>query len=71
MTKRLPSQEIVVDGLDRIAEVARFLKVCTAQVYRLMDNGHLPYVKLGKSRRIPHRAVVELAARGLITQSPA
>ena len=58
-------QDLVSGGLDRIREVAEFLKICTAQVYRLMENGSLPYMKLGKSRRIPHRAVVELAAANL------
>jgi excisionase family DNA binding protein len=61
-----PESELVRDGLDRVPDVARFLKVCVAQVYRLMEAGDLPYVKLGKSRRVPHRAVVELAAKNLV-----
>ena len=36
-----------------------------ATPYTLMDRGKLHFVKIGRSRRIPKRAVVELAARGL------
>ena len=59
-------QEVVAGGLDKVQEVARFLKLSVASVYKLMDKGDLPYVKIGRSRRIPHRAVVELAARNLV-----
>ena len=57
---------IVEKGLMRIAEVARFYGVSRAKVYQLMDRGELAWVKLGRARRIPRRAVVELAARRLI-----
>ena len=50
----------------RIPEVARFLALSRASVYQLMDRGELPWVKLGRARRIPRRAVVDLAARRLI-----
>ena len=58
--------ELMADGLDRIPEAAHFLKVSTTTVYHLMAQGRLPYVKLGKSRRIPHKAVIELAATSLV-----
>jgi excisionase family DNA binding protein len=58
--------ELMVEGLDKIAEAARFLKLSTSSVYNLMTCGRLPYVKIGKARRVPHRAVVELAARSLV-----
>jgi excisionase family DNA binding protein len=60
--------ELVLDGLDRVGEVARFLKLSVSTVYGFMDRGELPYVKLGKSRRIPHRAVVQLAAASLVSR---
>jgi excisionase family DNA binding protein len=57
---------LVADGLDRIPEVSRFLGISRSQIYALMDSGMLPYVRIGRSRRVPHRAVVELAQRNLI-----
>jgi excisionase family DNA binding protein len=61
--------ELVSGGLDQVPEAARFLGVSRSQVYKLMDQGCLPYVKIGKSRRIPHRAVVELAAKNLVMRA--
>jgi excisionase family DNA binding protein len=60
------SHALLVDGLDKIPEVSRFLKVSVSQVYALMQEGELPFVKIGKSRRIPHRAVLDLVARNLV-----
>jgi excisionase family DNA binding protein len=60
--------ELVLDGLDRVGEVARFLKLSVSTIYGFMDRGELPYVKIGKARRIPHKAVVELAANGLVSR---
>jgi excisionase family DNA binding protein len=61
--------ELMADGLDRIPEAAQFLKVSATTIYQLMSQGRLAYVKLGKARRIPHRAVVELAAASLVSRS--
>ena len=56
---------LVADGLLKVSEAAAFLQLARASLYVLMDQGELPFVKLGRSRRIPRRALVELAARGL------
>ncbi len=56
---------LVEDGLMKVAAAAAFLSLSRATLYTLMDRGELPFVKLGRSRRIPKRAVVELAAREL------
>ena len=53
------------DGLMRPVEVARFLGVSSTTVWRLLDGGKLPSTKIGGARRIPRRAVVELAAMNL------
>jgi excisionase family DNA binding protein len=58
-------ENLVHEGLDRIDEAAAFLKISRSQIYTLMDAGELVYVKIGRSRRIPHRALIELAARHL------
>jgi excisionase family DNA binding protein len=56
---------IVSDGLVTIEQARAFLCVSRGALYNLMDAGELPFVKLGRSRRVPRRAVVELAARAL------
>src|SRR4051812_32126686 len=61
-----PEEDLLSDGLDRVADVARYLKISTAQVYVLMGRGELPYTTIGRCRRVPHRAVVQLAARNLV-----
>lgn len=60
------SHALVSDGLATIREAQAFLSVARSALYRLMDAGALPYVKLGAARRIPRRALIELAARNLI-----
>jgi excisionase family DNA binding protein len=59
-------EELVADGLDRVGDVAHFLSLSRSQIYALMAEGTLAFVKLGRSRRIPHRAVVELAEQHLV-----
>ena len=54
-------------GLMTVATVAKLLAVARSTVYVLMDSGRLPYVKLGRARRVSRRAVAELindSARG-------
>ena len=58
-------QALVADGLMTVIEAAEFLRLSRSSVYVLMDHGELAFVKLGRSRRIPRRALVELATRGL------
>jgi excisionase family DNA binding protein len=58
--------ELVSQGLVKIPAAARFLGLCVSKVYQLMERGDLPYVKIGKSRPIPHRAMEELAAKNLV-----
>jgi excisionase family DNA binding protein len=66
MTEVATNTDLVLDGLDRVADVARFLKLSQSTVYDLLDRGLLPSIKIGKSRRVPHRAVLELVAKGLM-----
>ena len=55
-------EELVADGLMTVRECSEFLHLSRSKIYELMDAGDLCYAKLGRSRRIPRRAVVELAA---------
>jgi excisionase family DNA binding protein len=58
-----PRVELVSDGLMRVIEVAAFLGLSRASVYKAMDQGLLPFVKLGRARRVPRRAVINLATQ--------
>ena len=49
----------------KVTEAADFLRLSRSNLYALMERGELPFVKLGRSRRIPRRAVIALAAGGL------
>jgi excisionase family DNA binding protein len=57
--------EMMIDGLDRVGEASQFLGISRSRTYELMDAGQLPFVKIGRSRRIPHRALIDYAARHL------
>ena len=57
--------DLVAEGLLTINESAEFLRLSRAKIYQLMDSGLLCFAKLGRSRRVPRRAVGELAARSL------
>ena len=59
-------QELVAEGLQRISESAKFLGISRSLVYRLINSGVLPTVRIGRSRRIPIRAVRELAAANVV-----
>ena len=57
---------LVNDGLLKVPVAAQFLGISIAKLYQLMERGGLAYVKLGRSRRIPRRALVDLAAKNLV-----
>ena len=64
-TDQPSGEELIVDGLLTVVESASFLRVGRSSLYVLMDRGELRFVKIGRSRRIPRRAVIALAACGL------
>lgn len=57
--------DLVADGLMSVPAAAVFFSVSRSKLYELMETGRLVYVKIGRSRRIPRRAAIELAARNL------
>lgn len=59
---------LIEEGLATIREASRFLGISRAKLYSLMDAGELAYAKLGKSRRIPWRAIKELAERSMVVR---
>jgi excisionase family DNA binding protein len=68
--KIIENNELVQDGLERLSHAARFLGISRSQIYKLIEAGVLPSVKIGRSRRVPIRAVRELAARHLVFVPP-
>lgn len=63
----IPDVDLLSDGLLTIRQAAAFLQVGRASVYRMMEAGNLRFVCLPgqRSRRIPKRALIEFASRGL------
>jgi len=59
---------ILIDGVMTIDDACKFLSVSRDYLYRLMKSGQLPWVSLGKYRRIPRRAVMQLLADGLVSK---
>jgi excisionase family DNA binding protein len=60
-----PHTYLLADGLVSTAEAARSLSVSRSFLYVAMGRGELPYVKLGRARRIPRRALIEFVAARL------
>jgi excisionase family DNA binding protein len=58
--------DLVADGLLTVAQAADFLQCSRTRLYEAMDRGELGYVKWGRSRRIPRRAVTQLAADNFV-----
>jgi len=64
---RLSTAEVLVaDGLVRVREAAQFTGLSKSTIYTLMDSGRLAYVTIGRSRRIPRRALLRLASTNLV-----
>ena len=59
-------EEVTGDDLAlvRVRDVAAFLALSRSKVYELMGDGTLPFRKIGKSRRIPRWAMLQLASQG-------
>jgi excisionase family DNA binding protein len=61
------SQDRIGDeGLARIREAVKFLGICRSKIYYMMDAGSLPYCRIGRARRIPWRAIRQLAENSLV-----
>lgn len=59
------NEALVGDGLMTLSEAIAFLRLSRSTLYALMDGGDLAYVRIGRTRRIPKRALVDLAATHL------
>ena len=56
----------VKEGLAKVPEVAEYLGLSRAMVYRLMDRGELPYAKLGYARRVRWADVESYIAASMV-----
>lgn len=56
---------LMSEGLATVEEAREFLGLSRSKVYSLMDGGELAYVKIGRARRIPRRALTALAEKNL------
>ena len=61
MSQLLTKENLVEDGLVSLTNAMAFLSIGRSTLYELMDKGVLPYAKIGRSRRIPKRALIQLA----------
>jgi excisionase family DNA binding protein len=52
-------EEMVQQGLVTIEEAMEFLSISRASLYRLINEGAFPTVKLACARRIPRRALID------------
>jgi excisionase family DNA binding protein len=62
--------DLVAEGLMTVNEAAEFLGLSRSRVYGLMESGELRFAKIGKSRRIPRRAVTAFAASRMVGAVP-
>ena len=61
-----PEGSGTIDRLVNVGTVAKHLAVSRSKVYQLLDAGELPYVKLGKSRRVRWSDVLTLIDKHLV-----
>ena len=52
----------------RVTEVAHCLNLSRSCIYQIMDRGELPYVKLGRSRRVRPEDVARLIEQATVGQ---
>lgn len=61
--KKPPISAIAEDRFLKIAEVVELTGFSRAKVYRLLDEGTLPCVRVGRSVRVRYRSLMEWMAK--------
>jgi excisionase family DNA binding protein len=56
---------MLADGCVTVVDAAKFLALGKSTIYDAMDAGRLPFVHLGRARRIPKRALIDYAKANL------
>jgi excisionase family DNA binding protein len=67
MQTERPTRVAVADGAMAINEAVELSGFSRSFLYKLMENGQLAYIKIGKARRIPRRSLLDLLERSLVT----
>jgi excisionase family DNA binding protein len=66
MSPKQTSPDDLTCSLQQVSAVSKFLSISRSKVYAMMDAGQLPYVKLGKSRRIRWEHVLQLVEQNTV-----
>lgn len=59
------AEELLAQGALSIGDAAKFSALSRSELYQLMTSGALVFVKHGKRRLIPKKALIKLLAEGL------
>ena len=58
--------KLLEEGTLTLRDAAKHVGISKASIYTLMNAGRLPWVKLGRRRLIPRRAISSVLVSGLI-----
>ena len=58
-------------SLHTVPDVARYLKMSRSMIYLLMERGELPYVKIGRTRRVRAEDVKKLVQQNFVSREEA
>jgi len=58
--------DILADGILTVREASGLARQSVSSIYLAMERGELPYLKLGRSRRIPRRSLLAWLALHLV-----
>jgi excisionase family DNA binding protein len=64
-------RQLLEQRLQPVSKVAEFLCLSRSKVYGLMEQGELPFVKLGKSRRVRWSDVLKLVEANTVSKDGA
>jgi excisionase family DNA binding protein len=64
----LPSVALDAMSLHTVPDVARYLKMSRSMIYLLMERGELPYVKIGRTRRVKLEDVKNLIEQNSVSR---
>jgi excisionase family DNA binding protein len=59
-------ETLAADGLMSIDEAVRFSRTSRSHVCRLMADGRLAYVRMGRRRLVVRRSLIGMLARGMV-----
>jgi excisionase family DNA binding protein len=60
-----PQKDLLTDGALSMNKAAKFTGYSRAFLYNACNRGELPFITMGRTRRIPKRALMDFMARGL------